>query len=109
MLVDYATARKALLERYDALAKEAGIEAELERVGRITEPSYFDDQHLPPLFTQARREARKQQDADNFRYYRERLREVIFKVADLELRKQIIKAEREFYDFKVNSFMADLV
>ena len=63
---DYFRERDTIRKQYTVLMNKAGIAAAVERCQRRLEPDYFEDRHLPPLFTKARAEARKLQDAQKF-------------------------------------------
>jgi len=63
---DYFRERDTLRKQYTYLMDKAGIAAGVERCERRLEPDYFEDRHLPPLFTKARTEARKIQDTQKF-------------------------------------------
>jgi hypothetical protein len=105
---DYFRERDALENRYNDLIEKAGITAQVERCGRVAEPDYCEDRHLPPLFTKARTEARKRQQTQKFQSYRHCLRRVIFAVKDENLRRELISLERKFRDLKLRSFQNDL-
>jgi hypothetical protein len=105
---DYFREREALSKAFMDLVERAGIAREIERCDAILEPNYFDDQHLPPLFTEARTEAQDKQRALNFERYKARLRSIIFAVQDVEVRRHLIMAERKLWQIKVKSFQHDL-
>jgi len=105
---DYFRERDALAKQFDALVEKAGIGAAVDRCDKLLEPDWFEDRHLPPLFTKARTVERKKQDARKFEAYRHRLRKIIFAVPDVDLRRQLISVDRKFRDLKVKSFQRDL-
>ena len=105
---DYFREKDALAEQYRESINKAGIAAQVERCERRLEPDWFEDRHLPPLFTKARSEAEKRQDAQKFQSYRKCQRDIIFGVADIELRKKLISIERKFGLLKIKSFQNDL-
>jgi len=90
------------------LVKNAGIDAAVERCGRLLEQDFFEDRLLPPLFTKARSVEQKALDARKFQGYRQRLRRIIFEVPDVDLRRQLISLDRKFRDLKIKSFQRDL-
>jgi ABC-type transport system involved in cytochrome bd biosynthesis fused ATPase/permease subunit len=90
------------------LSKKAGIESAIERCVRLLEPDYFEDRHLPPLFTKARSAEQQKLDERKFQAFRYCKRDVIFAVTDVELRRQLISLERKFHDLRVRSFQNDL-
>jgi hypothetical protein len=105
---DYFRERDALGKQYNKLTEKAGITAQVERCGRLAESDYFEDRHLPPLFTKARAEARKLQETQKFQSYRRCLRRVIFAVKDENLICELISLERKLGVLKLRSFQNDL-
>jgi hypothetical protein len=105
---DYFRETDALRKQCAQLIDIAGIAVEMERCARQLEPDYFEDRHLPPKFTAARREADKLLDAQKFQAYRQCKRDVIFRVADTKLRKELISIERQFRKLKLLSCQNDL-
>ena len=105
---DYFRERDALGKQYNELIEKAGIAEQVERCERRSEPDYFEDRHLPPLFTKARREATKRQEKWKFQSYRRCMRDAIFAVKDETLRMELITAERKFHKLKLRSFQNDL-
>jgi hypothetical protein len=106
--LNYSKERDALAEQYRSLVDRAGIAAEITHCQEILEPDYFEDQHLPPSFTRARKRAETQQDARKFEQYRYRLRKTVFGVSDLAVRREIISCERKFRKIKLESLERDL-
>jgi hypothetical protein len=105
---DYFRERDILAQEYSVLVERAGIVKESERCAKRLEPDFFEDRHLPPLFTDAFNEAQKRQDESKFQSYRHCQRQVVFNVADRELRRQLIAAERKFQALKIKSCQKDL-
>jgi hypothetical protein len=105
---DYFRERDALAKQFDDLIEKAGIEAAVEDCDRFLEPNWFDDRHLPPLFTKARGVEQRNRMDGRFEAYRYRLRKEIFAVPDVNLRMQLISADRKFRDLKIKLFQRKL-
>jgi hypothetical protein len=105
---DYFREQQAVVEEYGELLNKAGIAEEVRRCEEMLEPHISEDQDLPPLFTRARATVTKQRETGRAGVYRFGLRQIIFRVPDLELRKALIRCVRKLRDLKLESFRRDL-
>jgi hypothetical protein len=98
----------SLRDEIAPLIEQAGIEKDIERAEWLREPHISEEGHLPPLFTDARTEARKIQEEQKFEAYRYRIRDAVFKVSDEKLRQKLIACLRKFHALRIKSDQNDL-
>lgn len=104
---DYRRELEVLHQKYSSLVERAGIEEDIERYEQILEPYYFDEEHLPPLFTDAYLEASKQFENKKFEYYRLGFRRLIFGVKKESLRRELIAIVRKFHALSIKACQHD--